>query len=175
MKKESLRLVIDTCIAKSAGKTEHPVSSSCRKVLITILVACHRLVFTKKIAEEWNKHKSIYTTTWLNSMNSKKKVEWIEPSKKNQKVKDLHNKINNSNIEGGDRKALDKDLFLVIAAMNTDKIIISNDNELNNILKEIKIIPEFINKFIIPVDACDEFIKWLNDKSIKNCSLKNRV
>ena len=40
------RLVIDATVAHSAGETEHPVSSACRKFLSTTTELGHRVVMT---------------------------------------------------------------------------------------------------------------------------------
>ena len=52
------RLVIDADVARSAGETEHPVSSACGKFLSTTTELGHRVVVTGEIRREWRKHAS---------------------------------------------------------------------------------------------------------------------
>lgn len=42
----SKRLVIDACVARSAGETDHPISAACRGYLLDILAICHKIVMT---------------------------------------------------------------------------------------------------------------------------------
>ena len=46
MKASSRRIVVDASIARSAGRTEHSVSRSCREFLESFLKICHRVVMT---------------------------------------------------------------------------------------------------------------------------------
>ena len=62
------RLVIDADVARSAGETEHPVSSACGKFLSTTTELGHRVVVTGEIRREWRKHASRYTRRWLVGM-----------------------------------------------------------------------------------------------------------
>ena len=48
----SRRLVIDADVVHSAGETEHPVSSACRRFLETVLDVGHQVVMTDAIMAE---------------------------------------------------------------------------------------------------------------------------
>ena len=52
-KQRPRRLVIDADVAHSAGESEHPISSACRKFLDTVLSVGHHVVMSEAIQEEW--------------------------------------------------------------------------------------------------------------------------
>jgi len=119
----SKRLVIDACVARSAGETDHPISAACRGYLLDILEICHRIVMTPEIRAEWQKHQSRFSQRWLTQMIAKKK---FVPMQVNLEV-DLWEQAELIESEK-DRSAILKDLHLLEAAIATDKIIISTDD-----------------------------------------------
>ena len=82
-KKAPKRLVIDTDIARAAGEgTSHsPISSNCRDFMHTMLEETkHKVVLTKEIQIEWNKHQSRATVRWRHTMVAQKRVCIIQTS-----------------------------------------------------------------------------------------------
>ena len=73
-KSASRALVIDACIAQSAGETEDPVSKACRAFLIATRDICHRVVMTNDVVAEWKKHRSKFSWIWWRSMVARRKV-----------------------------------------------------------------------------------------------------
>ena len=73
-KKHPRRLVIDADVARSAGTSVDPVSSSCRQFLETVLAVGHYVVMTKAIMDEWSTHLSRFSRKWLTRMHGKKQV-----------------------------------------------------------------------------------------------------
>ena len=69
------RLVIDADVARSAGETEHPVSTSCRGFLETATRFRHRVVMTTEIQEEWREHASHFARRWLVRMYARRLVD----------------------------------------------------------------------------------------------------
>ena len=122
-RKMSKILVIDASVARSAGETEHPVSSACRQTLTTVLVICHRVVMCKEIAAEWRRHQSRFASSWLAAMQSKGKVVRIELPKNST----LNEKLDQLDVSENDKKAMMKDLHLIEAARQTDLRIVSSD------------------------------------------------
>jgi hypothetical protein len=116
----SLRIVIDASVARSAGETEHPVSSACRKYLLAVLEKCHRAVVTDDILEEWDRHQSNFTRKWRRSMAARKKpLSTVEPTPVNldlEAFSEVH------------RAAVEKDLRLLEAAIATDRVIATRDD-----------------------------------------------
>ena len=119
----SKRLVIDACVARSAGEREHPTSEACRTYLKEILAICHKIVMTQEIRAEWEKHQSRFSKKWLVQMIAKKKFVPIQVNLET----DLWDQAELIESEKH-RAAILKDLHLIEAAIATDKIIISTDD-----------------------------------------------
>lgn len=123
--KSSKCIVIDASIAKSAGETQHPVSSACRDFLLAILKICHRVVLNKDITGEWDKHQSYFSLKWRSTMIAKKKVCFI----------DCDNIISDEHIEASShcaepkKRASKKDCFLINSALLADGIVASLDEK----------------------------------------------
>lgn len=158
-RKMSKALVIDASVARSAGTTQHPVSSSCRNTLEAVLKICHRVVMCKEISDEWKKHQSRYSSSWLVSMQSKGKVVRVDLTDD----KDLSSKLQELEINQAAIKAMLKDLHLVRAARQTDSRIISSDDAARNLFIEAS---EQIDElrpitWVNPTIAEDSCIEWL--------------
>jgi hypothetical protein len=120
--KYSRLLVIDASVARSAGETEHPVSSSCRDALDRILKICHRVAMTEAIREEWDRHWSRFTRIWYMSMVARKKVQWLTASQINPTEKVL--KV----LSASEQESLREDLLLIEAACDGDGIVVTRDD-----------------------------------------------
>jgi len=115
MPAQSRRLVIDASVASAAGETLQ--SRQCREFLRAVLKICHRIVLTPTLTVEWNEHQSQFARTWRAEMLSLGKVVNIEESP-NERVRNQVPK----------RKAVQKDLHVVEAAIATDNVVISLDD-----------------------------------------------
>lgn len=120
--KQSRLLVVDASVAHSAGETEHPVSSACRKTLDGILRICHRVIMTEAIRLEWKKHQSRFTRIWYRSMIARKKVQWtvgtrLEPAEEALNL-----------LSAAEQEGLRKDLCLIEAACDGDGIVVTRDD-----------------------------------------------
>ncbi len=156
----SRRLVIDADVVHSAGETEHPISSACRKFLETVLDARHCVVMTDAILEEWRRHMSRYSRRWRRRMYGRRLVIQIE--------------VNEDEILRGrigaavhrDQKAIvAKDVHLIEAAIATDRLVTSKDesarkafNDASDGVVELKQIV-WINPICVDVEP----IKWLKN------------
>jgi hypothetical protein len=130
--KYSRLLVVDTSVARSAGEAEHPVSSFCRKVLVSIRDICHRVIMTEAIREEWYRHESRFTRKWLVSMHARRKVH----SCKGMELSHLDDAC--KGLSAGEQDALRKDICLVEAACTGDGIIITRDDAVVAIWEKCK-------------------------------------
>ncbi len=160
MSRESKRIVIDASIARSAGKAEHPVSRSCREFLEQILKICHHVVMTPDIREEWKKHRSRFTATWLASMTARKKVCVVLPTADVSVVE----KLRKAQVAEKDKVAIRKDMLLVEAALATDSRVASLDEEVRSLLRafseqwgRIKTVA-----WVNPSKVEDKTIAWLS-------------
>lgn len=142
-KAKSRLLVIDACVARSAGETEHPVSKACRECLLEVLRICHRVAVTEPILNEWNKHMSRFSRKWRCSMAARKKpLKSISP----KSVDIVMSGLSSKQIE-----AVEKDRCLIEAAMAADHVIVTRDNALRDILSKSLYNEKFLNK-----------IKWID-------------
>jgi hypothetical protein len=131
--KISQLLVIDASVARSAGgeNATSSTSKSCRDFLLTVLNICHRMVMTPEIQKEWDKHQSKFALKWRRTMIAKKKLEYRqEPETELVKqirvlLWDVFDKLAETDKQRAD---MFKDLHLIEAALDTDKIIISLDD-----------------------------------------------
>jgi hypothetical protein len=120
--KQGRLLVVDASVAQSAGETEHPVSSACRKCLEAIRLICHRVVVTPDIQEEWDRHMSRFTRKWRRSMAARRKpVRCLDPANVSL---DLDGYATSA------RSAIEKDLRLLQAALAADRVIVTRDESL---------------------------------------------
>ena len=123
---KSRLLVIDASVVRSAGETNHPVSSACRDVLLAVLSICHQVALTKPILDEWKKHMSRFSRKWRRSMEARRKVR-----------RDVHPdqvRIDTRSLNVSDKQEIEKDRCLLEAAGAGDGIIITLDRELQDLL-----------------------------------------
>jgi len=119
-------LVIDASVARSAGETEHPVSSSCRAFLLAVLKICHRVAVTTDIREEWQRHQSRFTRKWRCSMAA--------PQKPLRDIKPVSAGLNIPAFAPPQQVAIEKDLGLLEAALGADGVIVTRDDALRKAL-----------------------------------------
>jgi len=163
--KVSKRLVIDASIAHSAGGegATYPTSVHCRDFLKAVLEICHQVVMTPDIREEWNRHQSNFSRTWLRTMVAKKKIEYRSDIPAND---ELWNKI--KAIVASDKacEAMLKDFRLIEAALATDKTVISLDDTVRKLFDKGAIrVGELRNVVWVNPDKIEEEkpIEWLEN------------
>ena len=129
-------LVIDTDVARAAGggASQNTISKSCRDFMQTMLEeTSHKVVLTKEIQAEWNKHQSRATLLWRRTMVAQKRVCFIEVPV--DKV--LRQQIEACAPSENKCKAMLKDVHLVEAAFRADKIVISMDAVVRDCFHEL--------------------------------------
>jgi hypothetical protein len=159
-KVRSVRLVIDASIAMAAGETSmHPTSRNCREFLQSVLSICHRMVLTRPIQEEWNKHQSGFARKWRASMMARKKIAILEISAD----RSLQKRIAGAEPDAAIAAILEKDLLLVEAALATDHRIASLDDRVRNHLKDsVPILNELASICWVNPEKPDErAVAWL--------------
>src|SRR6266498_5268407 len=121
------RLVIDASVTRAAGNETaiDPVSVCCRELLKDVRRICHHLVMTPNMMDEWKQNRSRFSSTWLTSMYSRKKVENFP----DEDSSSLIGKISQIGRSRKENEAMFKDLHLVMAASATDRIIVSLDEK----------------------------------------------
>ena len=123
-KQRPRRLVIDANVAHSAGESEHPISSACRKFLDTVLSVGHHVVMSEAIQEEWRRHRSRYSRKWLTQMSGRKRVD----RNKIERDEDLRERIDEV-VPPEQKEDVDKDVHLIEAAIATDRLVTSRDEK----------------------------------------------
>lgn len=120
------RLVIDTSVTRAAGNeaSTDATASSCRDFLKAVLTICHKFVVTPEIQVEWREHRSRFASTWLTSMDARKKVIRIAAPD----AEGLNERIAQFS-QGNQLKAMAKDLPFLLAANATDARVVSLDEE----------------------------------------------
>jgi|SRR5579863_3736983 len=119
-------LVIDTTVVRASGgeAASNPLSTSCRDFLKAVLSICHKVTITPDIQSEWKKHRSRFSSTWLTSMDARKKVVRIGTPD----IRAIRKKLEKIPQNQG-KEAMIKDLHLVAAASAGDGLIVSLDEE----------------------------------------------
>jgi hypothetical protein len=132
----SQRLVIDTSVTSAAGSeaSEDPTASSCRDFLKAVLKICHKFVLTPEMHVEWREHRSSFASTWLTSMDARKKVIRIAAAD----VERLGTRIAQFS-DGEEREAMIKDLPLLLAANATDSRVVSLDEKVRALLTAVSV------------------------------------
>ncbi|MGO9553548.1 MAG: hypothetical protein ACLP2U_00775 [Syntrophobacteraceae bacterium] len=156
---DSKFLVIDTCIFRSAGRTDHPESRLSREFLAAVLKICHRIVFSRQLSAEWNRNRSNYSYRWLASMTARKKVLRIEDSQVVQN--ELREKLRDLPLDMEQRDAIEKDLPLIETALAADKLIISKDERMREILDAISSRIGMLKSCLWLNPVIEDSITWL--------------
>ncbi len=160
MAKLSWRLVIDASVTRSASpglKTDLQAGSYA--ALNQALEICHRIVFSDALREEWHRHRSRYSASWLRSMYAKKKVVALPEAAPDLSFRQS---LLESATRPKDRAALEKDLLLVEAALATDSIIISRDDVMRELLRSAAAQVPRLRGLVWANPAKDaDFIDWL--------------
>ena len=115
-------LVVDSSVIRSAGETDHRVSSSCRACLEKIRLICHRVATTADLQDEWRRHMSRFSRKWRRSMCARKKpLQVINPTCV---------PLDGIGLTEGDQRAIEKDRCLLEAALSADRVIVTRDRSL---------------------------------------------
>lgn len=163
--RNSKRLVIDTSIARSAGgeNAVHPQSKDCRDFLLAVLSICHKIVVNPEMKEEWNKHESKFFRKWRVEMVAKRNFIYVD--QKDENFLDIKTQIENFAKTYENREAMEKDCFLLELALAHDKIVVSNDEKVRNLFREIstKVIEISDVNWINPIKPEEIPIEWIKD------------
>lgn len=160
LKPTSKYLVIDTSIVRSAGgeNATHPTPVQCRNFLQAVYEICHCVVLTADVKDEWKRHQSRFARTWLASMFGRKKVRLVIIESEH-----LYTQIEQTAKTHADQKAMLKDVFLLEAALQTDKIVLSLDNTAQRLFqdaaKQIKLVRDLV--WVNPIESPEVVLAWL--------------
>lgn len=127
----SCTIVVDASVARSAGETDHPVSSRCREFLETMRECRHDFAANRELLDEWEKHWSRFSRSWLVSMARAGRLKSLQKAAN----KELWSDFSGEDCPETDYSRISKDLHLVDAALCTDKRVASCDDRVRGSLK----------------------------------------
>jgi hypothetical protein len=160
MSKMSRRIVVDASVAMSAGKGIHPISAMSRDFLLEMMTICHKAVVSKEIMVEWKKHASLFSVSWLAAMRRRRKVVTVNPETGEEHLQVLR-RIAGFTSQQID--AMEKDLLLILAALETDELIASCDSTARNLFarasREVTVIQNIV--WVNPIDENHSPLDWL--------------
>ena len=113
---------------------------------------------TKPIVEEWEEHASRFARQWRTTMTTKGKIVWREQTETSK----LRKRILSATVPS-EQIAVEKDLHLVEAALGTDRIVISADDRMRNIVARVGQKVDVLNNlvWVNPTNDAETPIPWL--------------
>jgi len=155
----SWRLVIDASVARAAGRADNPVSRLSRQFLENVLKICHRLVLTSEIAGEWKRHRSRFTYHWYAAMVARRKVV----RRLQRRDPEFQSRLGETALADKAREAARKDLPLVEAALSSDRVVVSLDDEARNLFSQLSSVATELRglMWVNPVRESESLTDWL--------------
>jgi len=163
MFRDKVRLVIDACVAQSAGD-EKPTAAeacNCRDMLLEVYKNKHKMVLTDFIIDEWNRHQSRWSFTWRTEMYKSSFFEYVRDCADGplwQKiVLDMKNPF--------EVEQRHKDFGYIEAALVTDRTLISSDRKSRNAYSTIaRTVTELRDiVYVNPCEPNDSPIGWIRN------------
>jgi hypothetical protein len=127
-------VVVDTSIASACGKegTTHPQGLACLDTLKVIREGDLALTMSAPIFEEWQRHAGSFARKWLSKMRSSRRVKDVSPRPHN-----ATRRAAKALPDEGIRRAIEKDMILVEAALATDHRVLSLDEKIRGYLCDL--------------------------------------
>ena len=171
---DSKRLVIDACVARGCGGTATPedlTMKSCRDFLRKVLEVSHRMVLTPLIGDEWKRHRKTFARQWQYSMEARKKVYRVNDIANGT----LSDKIKRAAVAEKDCEEMLKDLHLIEAALVTDRIVVSLDEDAREpFTKAAQSVGELRHITWVNPDKSEEKpLRWLDEGA--NCEKSRQL
>ena len=159
----TIKLVVDTCVARSAGiVSEAPESSRCREALNVVMrKPQYRLVFTPQLVQEWMEHESNFSKRWRSQMTKRNRILKLSESGHRALEKVIQATVG----KASEKKLLLKDIHLISGALNSDRRILSRDEAVRALFIELSPHFEDLTKIICrnPVEDSEKVVEWLNE------------
>lgn len=160
MSKMSRRIVVDASVAGAAGERSHPTSQMCRQFLLDMLTICHKAVMSPEISVEWKNHASKYSVNWLAAMRSKGKIVTIAPGSSEGIARHF---CDDMIFTPNQISAMEKDLLLILAALQTDRLVASCDRKVRELFAQAALAFDDIKNimWVDPSQEGDDCSHWL--------------
>ena len=125
MKKRVKKIVIDASVARAAGNTSlHPASKGCREALLSIDASKLVVIIGGNLKEEWNKHQSKFSKSWLISVIARGRFFPINPLPQCHQLRAC---ISKTASDEKSETAMNKDVHLLELALCSDHIVLALD------------------------------------------------
>ncbi|MBM4037716.1 MAG: hypothetical protein FJ290_04305 [Planctomycetes bacterium] len=159
-RKFTRRLVVDASAAFRAGERTAD-ANRIRDFLVETRRICHRVVMSPAILGEWDQHASPFARGWLTLMRSLGK-EALAPLD-TAESRSLGSAFAAMSLPDKARERMAKDLPLVDAALNTDGLMVSCDDEARGLFQaatpQIKGLRRIV--WVNPAAESEDALGWL--------------
>lgn len=138
----------------------HPVSSACRRFLMTMRDVGHYVVMTAALRQEWRSHLSGWSRKWLTQMYARRRVHSCEAPR------DVSLRRRAAAAVPGHRgPAVEKDVHLIEAALKADRLVASRDETARGLFRDASIRVRELQQivWINPTLPADAPIGWLEN------------
>jgi hypothetical protein len=119
---------------------------------------------TPDIRSEWKKHRSRFTATWLASMTARKKVCVVSPTVDVSVME----KLRKAQMSEKDEAAVVKDIVLLEAALATDSVVASLDEQVRLLFKAFAAQWGRIRSivWVNPANSDEQSLEWLSSGAV---------
>jgi len=128
MPRAGKRIVLDASVARSAGSGPIPGR---RRAVFGAVEARHSVVFSEECLAEWKSHEGDFARGWRARMVARRRVLFLESCLDER----LREKLAEAVTSQVRRRAIVKDAHLIEAARETDRIVISLDEEARGLFR----------------------------------------
>lgn len=124
-------LVVDACVLRSAGDTPHPHSVHCAQLLDAILDSGQGVATCAELTAEWDRHACDYAQQWRLAMQAHGQLVPIDIAPGRQRLTVQINAL--PGLSPTHRAALSKDAHLLVAALETGRMLLTGDTRLKKL------------------------------------------
>ncbi len=169
-------IVVDACVARSAGPNRNPIAQNCYKVLLAIIQYDHRLAMSHQVESEWMEYKkrasgkifpnaSYFALEWYQEMKSKGRVDYYLVDLDSDLRKDVEQDLINNHITKSVAKEIMEDLHLIETALKSDNRVLSSDDEMYDNLLNLQDTSQDLNVVMWVSPNRNNAYKWLRDNA----------
>ncbi len=135
---EKSRVVVDTNVLRSMGNEDAqvPISRLARQALDTIRTGRIKVVYSPEIAAEWRRMaRSRHASQWRAAMTTARLWDRQEDLP-HEGLRLARNRVTLTRVQAN---AIDEDLHIIHAALNTDRAVLSHDHEVRDALRIVAV------------------------------------
>lgn len=150
------KLVIDASVGHSSDEKK------CKDVLETVLKHRYHVVMSYGLWKEWKRHRGVYAKLWFKTMIDHKRLHTLD-IRPNDIFRDGIFAFPDVKRDPAIKDIITKDLHLIETALETDKTIISLDNQVRGHYKRASSSVECLKVivWVNPKDPGEDAVYWL--------------